>query len=83
MTEYDDYAWVPVFRALDLVQARIVAARLDDQGIPVTIQEESASSVMPVGVGLLAEINVLTPDEFYDRALMILRDLDLLDEGPS
>lgn len=80
MSSLNDYAWVPLFRALDPAQARLIAARLDDQGIPVTIRDEAASSALPVGVGMLAEIILLVPDEYYDRALAVLRDLDLIGE---
>jgi hypothetical protein len=81
-TPVDDYAWVPLFRALDPAQARLIAARLDDQRIPVIIRSESASSALPVGIGLLANIDILVPDEYYDRALAVLNDLGLLDGGP-
>jgi Putative prokaryotic signal transducing protein len=80
MPHLDNYAWVPLFRALDQVQARLVAARLDDQRIPVTIRDESASQSIPVQFGMMAEIIILVPDEYYDRALAILVDLGIVDD---
>jgi hypothetical protein len=80
MSDPDGYTWVPLVRALDLVQSRLITARLDDQGIPVVIRDESANTVIPVSVGMLAEVIVLVPDEYYDRALAVLRDLRLVEE---
>jgi hypothetical protein len=80
MPTLDDYAWVPLFRALDPMQARLVAARLDDARIPVTIRDEAASSALPMSFGILANIDILVPDEYYDRALAILRDLGLVED---
>ena len=77
---YDDFAWVPLFRALDQVQMRLILARLDDLHIPVTYRDESVNTVAPVQFGLFAEIIILVPDEYYDRALAVLRDLGIVDE---
>ena len=76
----DDLYWVPLFRALDQIQARLIVARLEDQHIPVIFRDESANQAIPVQFGMLAEIIILVPDEYYDRALAVLRDLDIFGE---
>ncbi len=72
--------WTPVFQALDIAQAQIVAAHLDDAGISVSIREEGASRAFPVDFGLLASIDILVPDDQVDMAMRVLIDLGLVDE---
>jgi hypothetical protein len=76
----DNFAWVPLFRALDQIQARLIVARLDDLHIPVTFRDESVNSVIPMQFGMFAEIIILVPDEYYDRARASLVDMGVLDE---
>ncbi len=81
MTEsFDDFAWVPLFETYDQVQMRMIITRLRDQGIPINFHDESLSQTTPVSFGLIARIIIFVPDEYYDRALAILRDLGMVEE---
>ena len=64
--------WVTVLTSFNTVRTTIAAARLRDEGIPVRIRQEAASSVYPVGVGLLGQIDVLVPEPMADKALDVL-----------
>lgn len=66
--------WVAVLTVVDMVQATIGAARLRDEGIPVHIRQEAASSAYPVGVGILGRIEVLVPEPQAAQAGRVLSD---------
>lgn len=67
--------WVPVFVVFNEVQARITAARLNDEGIDTWIRQEGASRALPVNLGLLGQIQVMVPEPMQERAEAILEDL--------
>jgi hypothetical protein len=83
MPQFDDYTWVPLFRALNPVDARLVAARLDDEKIPVTYRNDGGENVTPVAFGLPADFVILVPAEYYDRALAVLVTLGIIGEDPE
>jgi len=65
-------SWVPVLTIFDQVQATIITARLQDEGIPAHIRQESASSAIPVTVGILGEIDVMVPKLLEEKALALI-----------
>jgi len=67
--------WVPVAALYDLVKATLITARLEDQGIPARMRQESASRAFPVSVGILGRIDILVPEPMVERAKAILEDL--------
>jgi hypothetical protein len=71
--------WVVVLTVYDPVGAAIAAARLGDEGIPVRTRQEAASSVLPVGLGILGRIDLLVPEPRAEEALVILEDVGALD----
>jgi hypothetical protein len=75
--------WVPVLTVFDRVQATIITARLQDEGIPAHIRQESASSVFPVTVGILGEIDVMVPKLMEEKALALIDALLGPDESNS
>jgi hypothetical protein len=73
--------WVRVLTVYSPVEAQMGAARLSDQGIPSRIQQESASAVFPVTVGMLGAMHLYVPEAKEEQAIIVLRDtLDLPDE---
>jgi hypothetical protein len=66
--------WVIVLTCYDTVLATLAVARLQDQGLPARTRQEAASSVYPVGVGLLGRIDVMVPQSVEDTALSVLDD---------
>ncbi len=77
----DDEAvpWVSVLAAFNTVRATLAVARLRDEGIPVIARQEAASSVYPVGVGILGRIDIMVPKPLADKARLVLADT--LDTG--
>ncbi|MGF1507760.1 MAG: DUF2007 domain-containing protein [Chloroflexi bacterium] len=71
--------WRAVLETLDEVEARLAAARLEDEGIPTRIRREAASTAIPVNVGILGRIDVLVPEPMVEKALIILEAV-LMDE---
>ena len=55
--------------------ARVVAGRLESEGIAVLVQQEPAGSALGITVGLLGEVKVAVRTEDYERALAILDDI--------
>ena len=80
--------WVVVLCVFDIVQATIARARLEDEGIPVRMRQESANTAIPVTVGILGRIDVLVPESMQDKALGVLDaepaldPVDAEDENP-
>lgn len=73
--------WVRVLTVYNPIEAQMGAARLSDQGIPSRIQQESASAVFPVTVGMLGAMHLYVPEAKEEQAIIVLRDtLDLPDE---
>jgi hypothetical protein len=61
-----------VLTTISMAEAVLAAARLQDRDIPVRIQQEAASSAIPVSVGILGEIDVLVPASMLEQALAVL-----------
>lgn len=59
---------ISVYITYSLSEAVLIHARLNDEGIPALIQQESASSALPLSVGPLGEIHVTVKTEDADRA---------------
>ena len=55
--------------------ARIVAGRLESEGIAVLVQQEPAGSALGITVGILGEVKVAVRTEDYERALAILDEI--------
>lgn len=67
-----DVKWEVVTRVFGLLQAQIIAGRLQSENIPVRAWQESAGQAMGITVGLLGTSYVAVPEEFVEQALDIL-----------
>ncbi len=75
--------WIEVAVAYGETQAAILAGVLESAGIPVLVYRESAGRALPVNIGRLGEVTVLTLEPFYEEALALLEvddDVMLLDQ---
>jgi hypothetical protein len=80
----DPDSWVSVLTVFDPVQATIVTARLQDEGIPARIRQESASTAIPVTVGILGKIDIMVPKLMEEKSLALVDVVLGSDEpGPS
>lgn len=76
-------SWVTVLTVYSPVEAQIGAARLSDEGIPVRLRQEAASSAIPVTVGILGQIEVMVPEAQEERAITVLEatmDIEIPEE---
>ncbi len=80
--EDDPESWVPVLMVFDQVQARVITARLQDEGIPAHMRQEAASSAIPVVVGILGRIDIMVPKLMEEKALALIDALLGSDESP-
>jgi hypothetical protein len=66
--------WLRVLTVYTPAEAQIAAARLRDEGIPVRLSQEAASSALPVTVGMLGQIHILVPEMLLERAELVLEE---------
>jgi len=64
--------WVLLLVASNLLEANLIKGKLNEQGIPVTIQKEAASSIYGLTSGPLAEVKVFVPLRLKKDAQAIL-----------
>lgn len=74
--------WKVVAEAAGITNASIIGGRLQNEGIPVRVWQESAGQAFGLTVGLLGTGYVAVPAEYEARALEILEidASDLVDE---
>jgi hypothetical protein len=82
MTGGDDepVKWVPVATALGTIEAHLIAGRLNNEGIPTRISQEAAGAAIGLSVGL-GQIHVLVPEALEKRALRILAEPAIIEDG--
>lgn len=61
-------------RDLDRATAEVLRGLLEAQGIPALLSQESASSAIPVTMGLLGLVDVLVPPATETEARRILEE---------
>lgn len=71
--------WVPVATAMGEIEANVVAGRLNSEGIPTRIRQESAGAALGLSVGL-GQILVLVPEPMAERALRILDEPAIIED---
>ncbi len=64
---------VVVWEAANRMEAEIVRARLESEGIPAVIRGEALGNVYGLTMGGLAAADVLVPAPLADKAIEILR----------
>jgi hypothetical protein len=78
----DDNRPVEVYRAANEIEAALVVALLDSEGIPAITSGESLGSVYGMQFGPLAEMKVLVKKALAPRAAQIIEERHLgLEEG--
>lgn len=72
----DQRIWYIVAHATSMIQAEIPAGLLRSAGIPVFFSHEAGSTAIPVSYGLLGNIDIAVPEEYYSEALALLEEGD-------
>ncbi len=74
--------WKVVYRASGMTNARIVAGRLEAEGIPFRLKYEAAGEIYAIVINGLGEVEILVPQDAFETAQRVLsipfdeRDLD-------
>jgi hypothetical protein len=70
--DHEDVRWVAVHATSGMVDATIVAGRLETEGIPTRLEYEAAGVIYAVTVDGLGEVRVMVPHEHLEKAREIL-----------
>jgi len=73
----DDNRPVEVYRAANEIEAALVLALLDSEGIPAITSGESLGGVYGMQIGPLAEVKVLVKKALAPRAVQIIEERHL------
>ncbi len=79
-----DPALYVVATTLGVVEARIIAGRLESLGIPTLVHHEPLGSALGLTIGALGEAKVLVPKKYYELAMATLHPDDstaAIDDG--
>lgn len=66
--------WETVAQTMGLMQATIIAGRLQAEGIPARAWQEAAGQAFGLLVGALGTGHVAVPEEYAEKALAILQE---------
>ena len=65
---------VTIYRCGTNVEAAILRDRLENEGIPCMLTNETISTIYPIGNSLLGEIQILVFEKDSERALAIIEE---------
>lgn len=72
--DMEDERWEIAHVAAGMINANIVAGRLEAEGIPVKLQYEAVGVIYGLTVDGLGEVKVLVPAGYMEQALEVLAD---------
>jgi|WetSurMetagenome_2_1015567.scaffolds.fasta_scaffold18501_5 hypothetical protein len=77
-----------VYEAQGKLDAEMICAFLKSCGVPAIFSQESAGATYGLTVGPLGRAKIMVPEEQYEEALQILKDMEagkyeLPDENPE
>ncbi|MBN1668080.1 MAG: DUF2007 domain-containing protein [Anaerolineales bacterium] len=68
-----EHQWVTITTVQGELQAELMRGLLEAQGVPVQLIQEGLGRVYGLGVGPLAEVEILVSEEYQSEALEIIR----------
>ncbi len=81
----EDEKWEVAHVAAGMIDAKIVAGRLETEDIPVRLQYEAVGVIYGLTVDGLGEVRVLVPAGYIKKALEVLayryEDTDIVTDG--
>ncbi len=69
-----DEVWVEVESVPGMLQAEILRGLLESMGVPVRLSHQAAGTALGLGVGPLAQVDLLVPTSHQEEAERILED---------
>lgn len=76
---YREIRWEVVTETFGITPARIIAGRLESEGIPARAWQEGAGEALGLYIGKLGTGYVGVPVEYAERARAILAEVDEMD----
>lgn len=73
-------SWVVVTKTFGIMDAQIIAGRLDAEGIPVRVRPEEAGHRLGITIGKLGQVAVEVPELYLESAEAVL-SVDFSDEA--
>ena len=70
----EDEKWEVAHVAAGMIDANIVAGRLETEGIPVRLQYEAVGIIYGLTVDGLGAVKLLVPEEFTEKAIEAIAD---------
>ena len=67
-----EQTWESVISVQGEFQAEILRGLLEAQGIPVQLSQEGVARIYGLGVGPLAEVEILVPDNYMQAAKAVI-----------
>jgi Putative prokaryotic signal transducing protein len=64
--------WMVVYSSYDVLDAHIVAGRLEVEGIKTLVNQQPGARALGITIGSLGEVTVLVSSGDYERSLAIL-----------
>lgn len=72
----EEVRWQEVATTMGLTPAQVIVGRLRSEGIPARAWQEGAGQAVGLVVGPLGTGHVVVPEEFVEKALEILADVE-------
>jgi hypothetical protein len=72
MNETNDDLWEVVATASGMTQAKIIAGRIESEGIPTQLRYEAAGAIYAITIDGLGEVRILVPVPDWERAKELL-----------
>lgn len=76
MSQQAEPNWIVVIKTAGVMEAEMIAGRLQSLGIPALVQNEPLGAVLGLSIGALGEARVMVPEAFFTQASAILDDPD-------
>lgn len=64
--------WIVVTKTFGIVDAQIIAGRLDAEGIPVRVRPEEIGHHIGITIGKLGQVAIEVPAAFLEEAVAVL-----------
>ena len=68
----DQSTWKSIISVQGELQAEVLRGLLEAQGIPVNLSQEGVARVYGLGVGPLAEVEIMVPDSYVREAEKVI-----------
>lgn len=72
VNQTDEGLWERIATASGMAQAKIIAGRIESEGIPTKLSYEAAGAIYAITIDGLGEVKILVPASDWERAKELL-----------